>query len=83
MYQARKVNSYVFIFIRLFYWIMELFRQCSIVWNYSDSVVFFWNYSDSVVLFLELFRQCVIFWNCFDSVVFVSFFILFIFKTKQ
>ena len=44
------------------WYFLELFRQCGIFWNCSDSVVF-----------LEFFRQCGIFWNCSDSVVFFVF----------
>ena len=88
MYQARKVNSFfVFIcweyrfclFLRLFYWIMELFRQFGIFFGTIPTVVFFgtvptvwyffWNYSDSVVFFGTV-PTVWYFWNYSDSVVF-------------
>ena len=54
------------------WYFLELFRQCGIFWNCSDSVVFFGTVP-TVWYFLELFRQCGIFWNCSDSVVFFAF----------
>ena len=51
------------------WYFLELFRQCGIFWNCSDSVVFF-GIVPTVWYFLELFRQCGMFWNCCDSVVF-------------
>jgi hypothetical protein len=67
------------------WYILELFRQCGIFWNCSDSVVYF-RTVPTVWYILELFRQCGIFWNCSDSVVYfgtvptvwyILFFILF------
>jgi hypothetical protein len=53
------------LFLRIFYRIFELFRQCGI---FCFSVRF-WNCSDSVVFFVFLLD----FWNCSDSVVFFVF----------
>jgi hypothetical protein len=49
---------------------LELFRQCGIVWNCSDSVVLF-GIVPTVWYCLELFRQCGIVWNRSDSVIFL------------
>jgi hypothetical protein len=82
MYQARKVNSFfVFIcweyrfclFLRLFYWIMELFRQFGIFFGTIPTVVFFGTVP-TVWYFFWNFRQCGIFWNCSNSVVFLELF---------
>ena len=54
------------------WYILELFRQCGIFWNYSDSVVYFGTVP-TVWYILELFRQCGIFWNYSDSVVYFVF----------
>ena len=58
------VNGIFCLFLRCFYWNLEIFRQCGIFWRKCpDSVVFFW----------EMFRQRGIFGGkCSDSVVFVG-----------
>jgi hypothetical protein len=50
------------------WYVLELFRQCGMLWNCSDSVVCLGNVP-AVWYALELFRQCGMFWNCSDSVV--------------
>ena len=56
----------------VWYFILELFRQCDILfWNCSDSVIFYFGTVPTVWYFIsELFRQCdILFRNCSDSVI--------------
>jgi hypothetical protein len=53
------------------WYVLELFRQCGMLWKCSDSVVCFGTVP-TVWYVLELFRQCGMFWNCSDSVVWIK-----------
>jgi hypothetical protein len=67
------VNGIFCLFLRFFYWNLEMFRQCGIFWGKcSDIVVFFGGNVPTVWYFFEeMFRQCGIFWGkCSDIVVF-------------
>jgi hypothetical protein len=51
------------------WYILELFLQCGIFWNFSYGVVYFGTVP-AVWYILELFLQCGIFWNFSYSVVY-------------